>query len=170
MSDSKGKRVSRGSPDFGDSAAVAAETAIAQAPEASDAAATVLPAAAPQSRNDGVSAPQSPAAPISAADAACAAFLEAQLALSCSLRESSDEWAEMARAGMAAGADAASGLLAAKTFADLADVQTTLVRRALDAAIAGTARLSHIGSRTAGEAARPILLGLSRMSPPPAIG
>lgn len=154
MSDSKGKRVSRGSPDFGDSAAVAAETAIAQAPEASDAAATVLPAAAP----------------ISAADAACAAFLEAQLALSCSLRESSDEWAEMARAGMAAGADAASGLLAAKTFADLADVQTTLVRRALDAAIAGTARLSHIGIRTAGEAARPILLGLSRMSPPAAIG
>jgi hypothetical protein len=154
MSDSKGKRVSRESPDFGDSAAVAAETAIAQAPEASDAAATVLPAAPP----------------ISAADAACAAFLEAQLALSCSLRESSDEWAEMARAGMAAGADAASGLLAAKTFADLADVQTALVRRALDAAIAGTARLSHIGIRTAGEAARPILLGLSRMSPPAAIG
>jgi hypothetical protein len=165
MSDSKGKRAQRES-DHGRPASEAAP--IAAAVTATEQEIAQMPAA-PEKRTEAGSPPPRVEPPAASADAALAALGEAQLVLVRGFGEIAADWAGLTQAGVAAGADAAVALLGAKTITEAVDIQAGLARRGIDAAIAGAVRLSDIGIRTAGDAARPILSGLTRMSPPFAV-
>jgi hypothetical protein len=62
----------------------------------------------------------------------------------------------MTRSGIAATSDAAIAMFGARTFSEAVEINARLARCGLDAVIEGSARLSDIGVKTAGEAARPI--------------
>ena len=94
------------------------------------------------------------------ADHPWTAFAEAQAALARGFEAIAVEIAGMTRSGIAAASDAAIALLAARTFSEAVDINAGLARRGVDAVIEGSAKLSDIGVKAAGEASRPMLARL----------
>jgi hypothetical protein len=94
------------------------------------------------------------------------AFAEAQAALARGFEAIAVEIAGKTRSGIAAASDAAIALLGARTFSEAIDINAGLARRGVDAVIEGSAKLSDIGVKAAGEASRPMLarLGGARSS------
>lgn len=72
-----------------------------------------------------------------------------------------DELAATARSEMAAAAEAASAMLGAKTLGDAIGVNAGFARKCLDAMLAGSVRLTEIGTRFAAEASQPLEMAAS---------
>ena len=85
------------------------------------------------------------------------AMLRAQTVLTRGVEEMTLTLSGLTRMGIAATADAAIALLAARSFAEAVEINAGLMRRNADAMIEGVAKLSEIGAKAAQEAARPVL-------------
>jgi hypothetical protein len=92
-----------------------------------------------------------------AADDSWAAVADMQAALARGFEEFAVEVTGLTRTGMVVGVDAALGLFGARTLAEIVEINAGLTRRGVDAAIAGSARLSEIGLKTMTDAAKPLL-------------
>ena len=92
-----------------------------------------------------------------AADNSWTAVADVQSALARGFEEFAVEVTGLTRNSMVAGADAVLALLAARTFAEIVEINAGLARRGVDATISGLARLSEIGLKTMTDAAKPLL-------------
>ena len=101
--------------------------------------------------------PPALAAASAAVDNSWMAVADAQSALARGFEEFAVEVTGLTRNSMVASADAALALLAARTFAEIVEINAGLARRGVDAAISGSARLSEIGLKTMTDAAKPLL-------------
>jgi len=81
---------------------------------------------------------------------------EAQAVFARACEQIAQEVDGAARSGIAAGTDAALALLDARTLAEAIEINAGLARRGFDAIVASSARLSEIGVKALGEAARPL--------------
>jgi hypothetical protein len=91
-----------------------------------------------------------------------AAFAEMQTVLARGFEALSAELAGLARSGLESAARLAIGLLAVRTWSDAVALQADCAGSALEAVLAGPARLSHLGMRLAAEAAEPLLAQSAR--------
>jgi hypothetical protein len=91
------------------------------------------------------------------ADDAWTRLNEAQLALARGFEAATDQVTGMTRSSFAAGADAAVALLGARTFAEVVEINTALIRHGADAAFEGSATLTEIGIKAMAEASRLLL-------------
>ena len=94
---------------------------------------------------------------------ALASFAESQAAMARGFEALALEMTGFARAEIAAASDSAIAMLGAKTLADAVEAQISFARRSVDMMIGGSARLTEIGVRLAGEVSRPVL---SRIADP----
>jgi hypothetical protein len=101
--------------------------------------------------------PPAIAAASAAVDDSWMAVADAQRALARGFEEFAVEVTGLSRTGMVAGADAALALLGARTLAEIVEINAGLARRAVDAAITGSARLSEIGLKTMADASKPLV-------------
>jgi hypothetical protein len=120
-------------------------------------AASVTPAYPPAS--EGVPSDKSPEAE---AGDPWSALTEAQSALARGFEKAAVEMTGISRSGMAATADAAVALLAARTFAEALEINAGLARRGVDAMLEGSARLSEIGAQAVADASRPLFARFGR--------
>jgi hypothetical protein len=131
-----------------------AEEALAHAPEAP-----------PESPPRSVSKPEAlPAAGdlYGFGRAALAAFAQSQAALARGLAVLGIEIAGLAEAELATASRTANRLLAVRTLSDAMMLQADYARTSLDAAVAGSARLSDLGVKLATEAAEPLVTQLGK--------
>jgi hypothetical protein len=101
--------------------------------------------------------PPAIAAASAAVDDSWMAVADAQAVLARGFEEFAVELTGLSRTGMVAGADAALALLGARTLAEVVEINAGLARRAVDAAITGSARLSEIGLKTMADSSKPLL-------------
>ncbi len=159
MSDGKPKRTARdsGLSKISPDDAVPSAVVPATGPEAPTAAEVVSapPAAVAEPAPEAVSASAKPLT--DSADDSWTLFTEAQAVLGRGFEEIAVEVTGMTRSGLAAAADAAVALLGARTFSEAVEIHARVARRAVDAMIEGSAKLSEIGVTAISEAPRPIL-------------
>jgi hypothetical protein len=158
MSDVTPKRAARAagqSKTSPDDAPAAAATPIVAEPR------PALPVVAVQPDRIAEPAPEIPSVPADppadSPEDPWAAFTEAQAALARGFEQIAAEAAGTTRSVLATAAEAAIALLGARTFSEAVEINAALARRGLDAMIAGSARLSEIGAKTAGDASQPVL-------------
>ena len=91
-----------------------------------------------------------------------AAFIQSQTALARGLQALSAEMTGLTLSGIDAAARTATDMLAVKTIADAIEVNAGFTKRNFDTLIGGSAKLSELGVKVAGEASQPILTQLGK--------
>jgi hypothetical protein len=96
-----------------------------------------------------------------AADETWTFVVEMQQAFARGCEEIAVEMTGIAQSGIAAASNAATAMLAARTFAEAVEINAGLIQRNADAMLASGARLSEIGVKAVTEASRPVLAHLA---------
>jgi hypothetical protein len=144
-------------------AAASADPAAAAPDDTESVAAPVAGGAAVSEPLPLIEPPPIAAAPVTPRPAAdgWSALTEVQAVFGRACEEVAVEVTDVARSGVAAGADAALALLDARTYAEAIEINAGLARRGAAMILVGSARLSEIGVKAMAEVARPLFAGLS---------